>query len=216
MTMREGTELLADHYQKTFELTLTVWEQRNRTFLMLLAVVGVATLLTFNVSATQPLLVDVIASILSIDDAARRAELRTSFPYGLIQSILLMVVLYLMLILYHRTTAILRNYDYLAAVEQEIRDSLELPASMVSFTREGRFYAKAKVRLAPAIGLAYVLMLFCLLVPFLGMRILTDFTSGQYWFGAIDIALAIPTLMFYAAYAFSSSGFLRRLFGNRL
>ena len=182
---------------------------------MLLAVVGVATLLTFNVAAAQPLLVDVIASILGIDDPARRAELRTSFPYGLIQSILLMVVLYLMLILYHRTTAILRNYEYLAAVEHEIRDSLELPASMISFSREGRFYAKAKVRLAPAIGLAYVLMLFFLLVPFLAMRIFTDFASGQYWFGAIDVVLAVPTLLFYAAYALSSSGFLRRLFGSR-
>jgi hypothetical protein len=211
MTMRPGTELLADHYQKTFELTLTVWEQRNRTFLMLLGVVGAATLLTFNVSQTQPLLVDVISTLLGIDDAARRAELRTSFPYGLIQSILLMVVLYLMLILYHRTTAILRNYHYLAALEDELRQGLELSPSSVSFTREGRFYAKDKVPMGATIGLTYVLMLFFLLIPFLWMRIYTDFASGRYWFGVMDSVLAVPILFFYGAYAFSSSGFLRRL-----
>src|SRR5262245_65882553 len=99
--MNPGTEkLLAEHYQKTFELTLTVWEQRNRTFLILLAVVGVASLLTFNVSQAQPLLADLISKTVGVEDATRRAELRTSFPYGLIQSILLMVVLYLTLLLY--------------------------------------------------------------------------------------------------------------------
>ena len=48
MIMRPGTELLAEHYQKTYELTLSMWEQRNRTFLVLLGTVGVATILTFN------------------------------------------------------------------------------------------------------------------------------------------------------------------------
>jgi hypothetical protein len=87
-------ELLAEHYQKTFELTLSVWEQRNRTFLMLLGVVGAASLLTFNVSQAQPILADLIAEAVGAEGATRRAELRTSFPYGILQSILLMVVLY--------------------------------------------------------------------------------------------------------------------------
>ena len=151
--MNPGTEkLLAEHYQKTFELTLTVWEQRNRTFLILLAVVGVASLLTFNVSQAQPLLADLISKTVGVEDATRRAELRTSFPYGLIQSILLMVVLYLTLLLYHRTTFILRSYEYLAAIEKELRDALALSSQMVSFTRESSFYMQHRPALSKVIG----------------------------------------------------------------
>jgi hypothetical protein len=66
--MTPGTELIAEHYQKTYELTLAMWEQRNRTFLILLATVGIATLLTFNVSQAQPLLVDLIANAVGIEE----------------------------------------------------------------------------------------------------------------------------------------------------
>ena len=203
--MNPGTEqILADHYQKTFELTLNVWEQRNRTFLILLAVVGAASLLTFNVSQAQPLLADLIAKMVGVEDATRRAELRTSFPYGLIQSILLMVVLYLTLILYHRTTFILRSYEYLAAIEKELRDALALPSQMVSFTREGSYYVQHKPALSKAIGATYVLMLGILLVAFLAARVHTDFTSSQIAFGVVDLLLAIPTLLFFRAYALAS------------
>ena len=83
--MKQGTELLAEHYQKTFEFTSKLWEQRNRTFLWLLFVVGSGTLLTFRVSQAEPLLVDFVADIFNIENEERINELRTSFPYGLIQ-----------------------------------------------------------------------------------------------------------------------------------
>ena len=41
-------QLLAEHYQKTYELTYEFWKQRNRTFILLIGVIGVATLLTFR------------------------------------------------------------------------------------------------------------------------------------------------------------------------
>jgi hypothetical protein len=34
--MNKEIELLVGHYEKTYEITLKVWEQRNRTFLILL------------------------------------------------------------------------------------------------------------------------------------------------------------------------------------
>ena len=170
---------------------------------------GAATLLTFNVSQAQPLLVDVIANVLGIDDAARRADLRTSFPYGLIQSILLMVVLYLMLILYHRTTLIIRNYQYLAALEAELREGLGLDPASLSFTREGTFYRRAPHILSKWIAVTYVLMLGVLLAAFLGMRVVTDIDSGQYAFAIVDVVIAVPTLFYFAAYAHASSGLIR-------
>jgi hypothetical protein len=202
--VKVGTDLLTEHYQKTFEVTLAVWEQRNRTFLVLLAVVGGATLLTFNVSQAQPLLVDLIAKTLSVENADRQKELRASFPYGLIQSILLMVVLYLTLVLYHRTTFIIRSYRYLEALEREIRSGMELSADSVAFTREGGFYWNQRPFLSKAVGASYVGMLGLLLVAFLGMRIFTDFSSGNVWFAVVDVVLAMPTLLFFSAYALSS------------
>ena len=84
--MQDGTEILAEHYQHTFEVTLKLWEQRNRTFLILLFVVGSGSLLTFKVSQAEPLLVDFVADIFNIQNAERIGELRASFPYGLIHA----------------------------------------------------------------------------------------------------------------------------------
>ncbi|TFW29504.1 hypothetical protein [Massilia horti] len=202
--MQEGTDLLVDHYQKTYEVTLHVWNERNRTFLLLLAVVGGATLLTFNASQAQPLLVDLIAKFLSIADAGRRDELRGSFPYGLVQSILLMVVLYLTLLLYHRTTFIKRSYRYLGVLEDEIRAGLGVAPASSAFTREGTFYLRQQLPLSRFVGMTYVVMLGLLLGAFLGMRIYTDLLSGSLWFALVDLVLALPTLLFFGAYARAS------------
>ena len=56
-------------------------------------------------------------------------------------------------------------------------------------------------------------MLGSLLFAFLGMRIYTDLTGGNRLIVAIDVLLAIPTLLFFGAYAHASSGIIRRLFG---
>jgi hypothetical protein len=202
--MTDEANLIAEHYQKTFEVTLATWDNRNQTFLILLATVGAATLLTFNAPQAQPLLVDFVSKILSIEDATRKAELRTSFPYGLLQSIMLMAVMYLMLVLYHRTTFINRSYRYLEALEKEIRASLQLSPESVAFTREGVFYWKKRPVLSKAVGAAYVGTLGILLIAFLGMRIASDFLIGNWWFMAADVFLSLPTLLFFGAYAQSS------------
>ena len=207
----ERIELLTEHYEKTYETTLKVWEQRNKTFLVLLAVVGVATLLTFKVSQTQPLLVDLIAKTLSITDANRIAELRLSLPYGVIQSILMMVILYLTVILYHRTTFILRNYLYLGALETEIRPGMGLTEESVAFTREGKFYQDHQPCLSRIVGLAYVVMLGILLFAFFGMRIYTDLSTGTLWFTIIDAFLSLSSLIFFVAYACASSSIVQNL-----
>jgi len=198
--MAGNAELLAEHYQKSFEVTLEVWGQRNQTFLLLLGVVGFATLLTFNATATQPLLLDLIAKLLSIESDTRQRELRASFPYGLIQTIILMVVLYLTLVLYHRTTFIKRSYLYLAQLEAELRDALSLPAGSVAFTREGLFYETNSPPLRHAVAYAYIGMLGLLLFAFLGMRIYTDIDSGNLVASALDLLLAVPTVVFFIAY----------------
>jgi len=202
--MASTAELLVEHYHKSFEITLTMWEQRNLTFLILLVVVGVATLLTYDVPQAQPLLVDIVAKLLAIDGDARKNELRTGLPYGLIQSIFLMTILYLTLVLYHRTSFINRSYKYLHGLEDEIRALLKLPASSIAFSREGKFYWDRRPKLSRLVGAAYVGMLGILLFAFLWMRITSDLKTGSTAFAIADIFLAVPTVLFFLAYTQSS------------
>lgn len=202
--MDETYKLTAEHYQKTYELTLQMWEQRNTTFLLVLVVVGGATMLTFNVSQAEPLLVDILAKIVGITDASRMADLRRSFPYGLVQSTLLMTILYLMVILYHRTVFIQRCYLYLGAIEPELKRGLGLPADSVAFTRESKFYHDHKAPFARFVAATYIGMLGALLLAFLGSRIYTDFAAGNGVVGVVDLALAAPTMLFFTGYARSS------------
>lgn len=209
--MKNEIEFIVEHYEKTYKTTLKVWEQRNRTFLILLIVVGVATLITFNVSEAQPLLADLIAKFFAINEVARIAALRTSLPYGLIQSIFLMVILYLMVIVYHRTIFILRNYMYLEEIEKEIRAGFELSNNSIAFSREGRFYKEHKPYFSKLVGLVYIVMLGVLLTVFSGMRIYADLTSGNIWFTIVDVFLAISAIIFFGAYAHASSSIVKNL-----
>lgn len=202
--MTERTTALVGHYQKTYELTYTHWRQRNRTFLILLGVISVATLLIFGGSKTDSMLVYFIAKLVGATDAAGREAIRQGLPFGLVQSILLMVVFYLTVNLYHRALYVLRSYRYLGRLEQEIRQDLALPADSIAFTRESSFYWNDRPPLSGWVKWIYILMLGLLLLAFLGARIIGDFHSHSYLLGLVDLIIALPTLLFFYAYARSS------------
>jgi hypothetical protein len=193
--MSDSTQIISEHYQKTYELTVQMWEQRNTTFVLLL---------TVNIQETQPLLVDVIAKFAGITEQARLNELRKSFPYNLIQTILMMIILYLMVILYHRTSFIRRCYAYLDAIEPELKSGLGLDPAAVAFTREGSFYHRYKSPYAGFVAATYIAMLGLLLISFLSVRIYTDFSGSNHLVGIVDLALSVPILLFFVAYAQSS------------
>lgn len=86
-----------------------MWKQRNRTLLLLLAVIVWATLLTFRAPQANSLLVDLIRKLLDESAPTRIYEFRKSFPFGLLQSILLIAVFYPMVNLYHRAFPVRRN-----------------------------------------------------------------------------------------------------------
>jgi hypothetical protein len=202
--MADPAELLSEHYQKTYELTYELWRQRNRTFLILVGVIGAATLLTFDIPGTQSLLVDFVAKVAGVTGESRVQELRQSFPYGVLQSILLLVVFYLMVNLHHRALYILRNYRYLGALESEIRQQLGLPDGTVAFTRESSFYWGSRGALLGWVKWIYIILLGSLLMAFLLRQIWNDVEAGTTAFLVADAALAIMTLAFFLAYATSS------------
>jgi hypothetical protein len=202
--MDDSVKPIIEHYQKTYELTYELWQQRNRTFLLLLAVIGAATLLTFRVPQADSLLVDVVAKAAGVSNTARAAELRAGFPFALLQSIILMVVFYLMVNLYHRAVNVLRNYRYLSCLASEIRELLQLQSDRIAFTRESTFYWGAQSRLSGAVKWVYFGMLGLLLLAFLGGRVMEDVSTSNMALAIVDLLIGIPTLVFYVEYARSS------------
>lgn len=204
--MTDVTAALVEHYQKTFELTYKLWQQRNRTFLLLLAVIAAATLLSFRTPLGDTLLASWIANSAGLTEETEIAALRKSFPYELLQTILLIVIFYLMVNLYHRAVYVLRNYRYLGSLESEIRDHLKLGENSVSFTRESTFYWDQRSALSGVVKFVYIGILGSLLIVFLFARVVTDFSSENVFLPYIDLAIAIATLLFYGEYARSSVG----------
>lgn len=197
-------DIVVEHYQKTYELTYEFWKQRNRIFLILIGVIGIATLLTFSPREANSLLVDWIAKLLNVTDAERIEELHKSFPFGLLQSILLIVIFYLMVNLYHRALYVLRNYQYLGALEFEIRKYLSVQEDTVSFTRESSFYWKNRPLLLGTVKWVYIVLLGILLFTFLGGRVYGDFQTGNVLLAGADFVIAIPIIVYFIAYARSS------------
>jgi hypothetical protein len=205
LTDGETAKLLIDHYDRTYELTYKLWEQRNSIFLVLLCVISIATLLTFYASQANPLLLDLYAKFLGITDPRRITDLRKSFPFGLLQSVLLIVIFYLMVNLYHRALYVLRSYKYLASLEDEIRQCLGLQEAAISFTREGKYYANYYSLLQNGVKWIYAGLLGCLLLAFLVGRAVQDFHTGNPILAVIDILIACPILAYFFGYVFSSA-----------
>jgi hypothetical protein len=199
--MADKNTLLAEHYQKTYELTYRLWQQRNRTFLMLIAVIAAGTLLMYRPTDANSLLVDWVAKLLDIKDSNRIKELRDSFPFALLQSILLTVIFYLMVNLFHRAVYVLRNYAYLGALEKEVRSALSLSDQDVAFTRESNFYWKDRPVLLSTVKGFYVFLLGLLLFAFLIGRVIGDILAGSVLLILADLAIAVPTAIYFLGYA---------------
>lgn len=202
--MAHVAQILAEHYQKTNELTFEMWTQRNRTFLILLGVIGAATLLNFGTPAANSFLVDLVARMLEISGSARMEDLRKSFPFGILQSILLFVVFYLMVNLYHRALYVLRSYHYLGGLEKEIRRHLQLAEEDIAFTREGTYYWGQRPKASSLVKYVYIGLLGLLLLAFLAGRIWDDFRFGNIFWAMVDVAIAIPTFFFFVEYTRAS------------
>jgi len=198
--------VLMEHYQKTVELKHANWGSRNQSYLTLLGFVGLATLLTCNVTQAQPILVELIGKIIDAEEHQFQA-LRLSMPYAVIQSILLMIILYFMAILYHSTASMQRHSKYLTVLEDEIRAYLPLSDASHFFTRESRFYQNNRPEFCSLIDLTYISMLGVLLVSFLGFRVVSDIKTGSVLIVVITCLLAMLTLFFYCAYTRATLGY---------
>ena len=171
----------------------------------LVLVTGMGLLLVLQVPEASNILVDAIVKLLSITDPSRIAQLHKDFPLEIILSIILIIVFYLMQRLYSTSLSVLRNYAYLAALEDEIRQKLALPKDSIAFTREGTFYWGRRSFAQTVSKWNYVLVILIILLPYIVLKLVSDFNTGNILITWVDIVVALMTFVYYVAYALSTA-----------
>jgi uncharacterized membrane protein len=202
-------DVLADHYQKTFEVTIETLKERNKLFVFLVLTAGIGLMLLLHVPTADALIVAAIAKFLGITDETAKATLQASFPFHILLSGFLVVMFYLIQRLYSTNLSVMRNFIYLGALEKEIRGHMRLPANSVSFTREGSFYWGKRRRMQKASKWLYIIVLFIILVPFIAFKIQADLNPENLVWPTwiillVDVIVSLMTISYWWEYAYSS------------
>lgn len=195
------SELLVEHYQKTYELTYEMWRERNRLFPTLAAVIGGAMILAFHVPQAESLFAAILGSLLRLDTTGQQA-IQQGLSYQILQTVLMVVVFHLVLDLYRHNQDITRNYKYLAGMEAEIRQTMGFGADRVAFSREDVFYRSHKAALLGGVRFAYTLVLGVMLALFIYARVSDDIRQAAVLFAIVDGIVALATAAFFIDYAF--------------
>ena len=199
-----NVEVLANHYQKTFEVAYDYWKERNKLFVILVLTAGMGLLLLLHVPTADSLLVAAIAKFLDITDQAVKTDLLEKFPFNILLSGFLVVMFYLMQRLYSTNLSVMRTFLYLGALEKEIQPHLGLPTGSVAFTREGSFYWGRRSHIQAMSKYYYVVVLFIILVPFIGFKLIADLESPNLLVIAVDVVVSLMAGLYWWAYARSS------------
>jgi hypothetical protein len=125
--------------------------------------------------------------------------------FNLLQTMVLAVVFYLTVNLYHHTTTVLRLYAYLGKLEGEIRDALGVAPNSISFTRESSFYVRNHSPWLSWVGKIYVLIVLFLLGVFLFLRLSQDWQIGLNLFTIADAIITIAIAGYFYAYSTASA-----------
>ncbi len=201
---KDVAEFLVEHYQKTYELTQELWRERNNIFLILVAVLAAASLfLSLGQAQANSLLLVWVGRTLGLSEAQISA-LQKSANFDLLQLLVLATVFYLMVNLYHRTQSVLRLYQYLGKLEEEIRAQLGLGSDSIAFSRESTFYWAKRPRLMGLVGVVYIIILFVLLGGFLALRLSDDWRTGLSLLKVADFVLAIAIALYFVGYTLTS------------
>ena len=135
-TKDEHLQVVAEHYQKTFELADGLRRDRNKFFIFLVAVLaGAALLFGFGKTMVLKLLAVWISKNIGLLEVNANSipgmsqkdvtDWISNANFDLLLTLMLAVVFYLMMNLYHHTETVSRLYIYLGKLEIEIRLKLE-------------------------------------------------------------------------------------------
>ena len=197
----KSIQILADHYQKTFELSYELWKQRNKLYFLLLGLVGIAVLLTFQAPQANSLLIDWIANLLGVTSQDRIAEIRNGFPFAILYGVLGLAIFYVLLILYQHTRLYLHDIRYLEDLETELRDQLQLLDESIFFTRECTYTRGKRYKTGKLVALTYIISLGILLLAFFGGRLVEDIRLKNPFLIIVDVILSIMVAIYFYLYA---------------
>lgn len=196
--------VLAEHYQKTYEVAYEYSKERNKLFVFLVLTAGFGLMLLLHIPTSDSLLVAAIAKFLNITDQTVRTDLQAKFPFDILLSGVLVVMFYLMQRLYSTNLSVMRTYLYLGALEKEFRPHLGLEKGSVSFTREGGFYWGKRTAMQAMSKYYYVVVLFIVLIPFIAVKVYTDFQSRNLIIIAVDVIVSLMVILYWREYVLSS------------
>jgi uncharacterized membrane protein len=200
----EVVRAITEHYQKTREITDETRKERNNLFVYLVIITSIGLLVLLRVPQLNSLLVDAIAKLLGITEAGRINQLYKDFPFDILLSVFLVIIFYFMQKLYSTNLTVMRNYLYMGAVEDEIRQHLDLPAGSVSFTIEGRFYWGERSMTQKISKWYFVVVISIILLPFLTLKLINDVSLGNSLVTVADFLVALLTLLYFVEYARSN------------
>ncbi|RJP52556.1 MAG: hypothetical protein C4583_06500 [Anaerolineaceae bacterium] len=204
-----NVDILAGHYQKTFEVTNENLKERNKIFVLLVLTAGIGLMLLLRVPTADALIVAAIAKFLGITDETAKATLQTSFPFHILLSGFLVVMFYFIQRLYSTNLSVMRNFMYLGALEKEIRGHMHLPTDSIAFTREGGFYWGKRRMMQKASKWLYIIVLFIILIPFIAFKIQADFNPENLAWPTwiiltVDVIVSLMTISYWWEYSYSS------------
>jgi len=199
-----NVSVLAEHYQKTYEIAYENWKERNRLFVFLVLTAGVGLVLLLRVPTADALLVAAITKFLNITDASTISSLQASFPFNILLSGILVVMFYLMQRLYSTNLSVMRVYAYLGDLEKDIQPHLGLPENSPSFTREGKYYWGRRSWMQSTAKYYYVTVLFIILIPYVVAKLMNDFSDPNLLILAVDLVVSAMIFISWLEYARSA------------
>src|ERR1700740_1019796 len=129
-------KILIDHYKDTDAIATRAYDQRNRLLLFLLGAIGIAAILTFRTSGLELVVLKAIAGELKQSEDV----VRQSLPFAVVESLALVIVFFMLVGFYQRSSIMQLYYAYLGDIESAIRNELALPAGQKPFTLNSRYY----------------------------------------------------------------------------
>ncbi len=201
-TISEQTEiatLLVEDYRIAKDSNAETWKERNRNFIILVICCGLYVLISFRDSEITQLLNAILRKYVESEKQTNTDVV--SLPFTLLQVALMIVILYLVINIYHRTRGIFRNFIYLNKLELTIHDKLKL-GDATGFGRENSYYQNDLPSFQTVTKLVYVVvlgMLFCAIGNALYFSAQTQ-TLTSVLLQAIPFA---GVTVYYALYAFS-------------
>lgn len=199
--------VIADHYQKTFEVAYDYWKERNKIFIYLVLTTILGLLIIQRGPLVNELLVKYTINYFELSeetDHALISEISRTIPFNVLLSGILVTMFYFMQRLYSTNLSVMRTFLYLSAIEDEIQPHLGLSEKNASFTREGRFYWGNRSFTQSISKWYYVIVLFFLLIPFIVTKLGDDWGSSPWLVTSVDVIVSMMTIAYWVEYARSS------------